>query len=62
MSRDRTVRVRKFTVNLFGVPNQEEIEIWTEVLFKSGIAWKFSEMTKNTKNISFQLIKKVIQT
>lgn len=38
MSRDRTVRVRKFTVNLFGVPNQEEIEIWTEVLFKSGIA------------------------
>lgn len=38
MSTDRTVRVRKFIVNLFGVPNQEEIEIWTEVLFKNGIA------------------------
>lgn len=33
MSTVRVVRVRKFTVNLLEVPNPEEIEIWTEVLF-----------------------------
>ena len=35
MTTDRKVKVKKCTVSLFGVPNQEEIEIWTEVLFKT---------------------------
>lgn len=35
MITDRKVRVKKCTVSLSGVPNQEEIEIWTWVSFKT---------------------------
>ena len=57
MTTDRKVRVKKCTVSLSGVPNHEEIEIWTEVLFKTEIALKISEIIKNANSTSFQLIK-----
>ena len=34
MTTFRKVRVKKCTVSLSGVPNQEEIEIWTEYYLK----------------------------